>query len=46
MTSCTDFLKAASLSRRGFLQGMAAAGGTAITTSVIGDAVTQTVFAA
>jgi uncharacterized protein (DUF1501 family) len=46
VTSCTDFLKAASLSRRGFLQGMAAAGGTAIATSVIGDAVTQTVFAA
>ena len=45
MTSCTDFLKAASLSRRRFLQGMAAAG-TAVTTSVIGDAVTQTVFAA
>ena len=46
MTSCTDFLKAASLSRRRFLQGMAAASGTAVTTSVIGDAVTQTVFAA
>ena len=46
MTSCTDFLRAASLTRRRFVQGMAAAGGTAITTSVIGDAVTQVVFAA
>ena len=45
MTSCTDFLTAASLSRRRFFQGMAATG-TAVTTSVIGDAVTQTVFAA
>lgn len=45
MTSCTDFTKAAALTRRRLLQGMAAATGAAVTTSVIGDAVTQAVFA-
>ena len=43
---CTDYLRAASLSRRRFLGGMAAAGATGVVTSVFGDAVRQASYAA
>ncbi len=43
---CTDFLRAASVSRRRFLGGMAAAGATGVVTSVFGDAVRQASYAA
>ena len=44
--SCAEYERAATLSRRGFLQGVAAAGAGAVATSVFGDAVRQTAFAA
>ncbi|MDR7362093.1 DUF1501 domain-containing protein [Nocardioides marmoribigeumensis] len=43
---CTDYLRAASVSRRRFLGGMAAAGATGVVTSVFGDAVRQASYAA
>ena len=43
---CDEFAKAARLSRRRFLGGMAAAGAVGVATSVFGDAVRQTSFAA
>lgn len=44
--SCQDYERAAAVSRRRFLQGVAAAGAGAVTTSVFGDAFRQTAFAA
>ena len=43
---CTEYLRAASVSRRRFLGGMAAAGATGVVTSVFGDAVRQASYAA
>lgn len=43
---CEDYERAARLSRRGFLQGLAVAGGTAVATSMFGDALRQASFAA
>ncbi|CAN5309919.1 DUF1501 domain-containing protein [soil metagenome] len=43
---CADFEAATRLSRRRLLQGMAAAGGAGVATSVFGDAFRQTAFAA
>jgi uncharacterized protein (DUF1501 family) len=43
---CTEYALASRLSRRRFLQGMAAAGATGIASSVFGDAFRQTAFAA
>jgi uncharacterized protein (DUF1501 family) len=43
---CAEFAKAAQLSRRRFLGGMAAAGAIGVSTSIFGDAVRQTSFAA
>ena len=45
-TCCTDFARAAAVSRRRFLQGMAASGALGATTAVFGDAFRQTAFAA
>ena len=45
-TCCTDYTRAAGLSRRRFLAGMAATTGAAVTTTVFGDAVRQTAFGA
>src|SRR4051794_5145172 len=42
---CTEYLRAASLSRRRFLGGMAAAGAAGVVTSVFGDAVRQAAYA-
>ena len=44
--SCAEYERAANLSRRRFLQGVAATGAGAVATSVFGDAVRQTAFAA
>ena len=43
---CEDYARAAGVSRRRFMQGMAAAGGTAVASSVFGGAVRQAAFAA
>jgi uncharacterized protein (DUF1501 family) len=43
---CTDYLRAAAVSRRRFLGGMAAAGTAGVVTSVFGDAVRQASYAA
>ena len=43
---CEEFDRAAAVSRRRFLQGAAAAGAGAVTTSLFGDAFRQTAFAA
>ena len=43
---CRDYERAARLSRRRFLQGMAATSAAAVTTSMFGDALRQTSFAA
>jgi uncharacterized protein (DUF1501 family) len=45
-TCCAEFLRAASLSRRRFLGGVAAAGATTVTTSLFGEAVQQASFGA
>ncbi|MDP9443506.1 MAG: DUF1501 domain-containing protein [Actinomycetota bacterium] len=43
---CQEYERAAGLSRRRFLQGMAAAGATAVTTTMFGDALRQASFGA
>jgi uncharacterized protein (DUF1501 family) len=43
---CTEYLRAAAVSRRRFLGGMAAAGAAGVVTSVFGDAVRQASYAA
>jgi uncharacterized protein (DUF1501 family) len=43
---CEDYEKAATLSRRRFLQGVAATGAGAVATTMFGDAMRQTAFAA
>ena len=43
---CAEFLRAATVSRRRFLGGMAAAGATTVTTSLFGEAVQQASFGA
>jgi uncharacterized protein (DUF1501 family) len=43
---CEDYERAASLSRRQFVAGVAAAGGTAVATSMFGDALRQTSYGA
>jgi len=43
---CRDYERAAGLSRRRFLQGIAATGTTAVATTMFGDALRQTAFAA
>ncbi len=45
-TCCTDYLRAASLSRRGFLGGVAAASAATVSTSLFGQAVRQASFGA
>src|SRR3712207_407103 len=43
---CAEYLRAATLSRRRFLGGVAAAGATTVTTSLFGEAVQQASFGA
>ena len=43
---CTEYQRAAALSRRGFLKGMAATSAGAVATTMFGDALRQTSFAA
>ena len=45
-TCCTEFLRAATLSRRRFLGGVAAAGAASVTTSLFGEAVQQASYGA
>lgn len=44
LACCQEFERASALSRRRFLQGMAATGTTAVATTMFGDAVRQTAF--